>query len=127
MIDISRNAFFDGTLEVSLDPNFNPTVGQQFTLFTFGDSASLDFSHLDLPLGFNWDLFVDNGTDSVISGGALHRHDSWRLRQQRVGEPGRSGSVGSGLRLGRLFGVGFLGLARQLWLWHAAGGGYRGA
>ena len=66
MIDVSRNAFLDGTLQVSLDPNFSPTLGQQFTLFTFGDFVELDFATLELPLGFDWNLFVDNLADSVV-------------------------------------------------------------
>ncbi len=66
LIDVSRNIFLDGTLEVSLDPNFTPIVGQQFTLFTFGDFASLDFANTILPLGFNWNLFIDGVTDSII-------------------------------------------------------------
>lgn len=66
MIDVSRNLFLNGTLEVSLDPNFTPTLGERFTLFTFGDFASLDFDNTLLPSEFHWNLFVDGGTDSVV-------------------------------------------------------------
>lgn len=65
-VDVSRFAFLGGTLEVNLAGGFEPSVGAQFTLFTYGEGVSLDFSVLDLPLGYTWNLFDDAGTDSVI-------------------------------------------------------------
>ena len=51
MLDVSRNAFLGGTLEVVLDDGFMPTLGQQFTLLTYGDFVDLNFAHFCCPMG----------------------------------------------------------------------------
>ena len=66
LLDVTRFAFLGGTLEVTLEAGFTPTEGQQFTIFTYGSGVDLDFDHLLLPSGYNWNLFDDSFSDSVI-------------------------------------------------------------
>ena len=66
LLAVSRNAFLSGTLEVSLLSSFEPTVGQTFTILTYGGTIDLSFSELLLPTGYDWDLSVDGPTMSLV-------------------------------------------------------------
>jgi hypothetical protein len=66
LLDVSRNAFLNGTLEVSLLGSFEPTVGQMFTILTYGGTIDLGFSELFLPIGYEWDLSVDGLAMSLV-------------------------------------------------------------
>jgi hypothetical protein len=64
-LDMSRFAFLDGTLEVSLGGGFVPSVGNMFTfLTTAADGVFGEFENLVLPAGFQWE--VDYLASSVV-------------------------------------------------------------
>lgn len=65
-LEVSRNAFLNGTLEVSLQGGFEPTVGQMFTLLTYGNLIEENFAELILPFGYDWDLSVNGLTNSLV-------------------------------------------------------------
>jgi len=65
VLAMSRFAFLDGTLEVSLANGFVPAVGNMFTfLTTAADGVFGEFENLLLPAGFQWD--VDYLASSVV-------------------------------------------------------------
>ncbi len=65
VLAMSRFAFLDGTLEVSLANGFMPAVGNMFTfLTTAADGVFGEFENLLLPAGFQWD--VDYLASSVV-------------------------------------------------------------
>jgi hypothetical protein len=66
LLNVSRNAFLSGTLEVSLLGSFEPTVGQMFTILSYGGTIDLGFSELILPIGYEWDLSVDGLAMSLV-------------------------------------------------------------
>ena len=65
-LDVSRNAFLDGTLEVSLLGGFEPTAGQMFTILSYGSAIDLNFAELLLPAGHVWDLSDNVPTKSLM-------------------------------------------------------------
>jgi hypothetical protein len=65
-LTVTRYAFLDGTLEVSLANAFTPSVGNSFTILM---SATLNgiqgtFDHLNLPSGYLWDVVY--GSQNVV-------------------------------------------------------------
>lgn len=66
LLDVSRSAFLNGTLEVSLLGGFEPTVGQTFTILSYGGVIDLNFAELLLPTGYDWDLSVYVPTMSLV-------------------------------------------------------------
>ncbi len=66
LLDVSRSAFLNGTLEVSLLGGFVPAAGQMFTILDYGGTIDLNFAELLLPTGFDWDLSVDVPTTSLV-------------------------------------------------------------
>jgi hypothetical protein len=66
-IDVSRFAFLDGILEVSLVDSggglFTPAVGNTFTILTATEGVRGTFDELHLPAGFTWDVLY--GPNSV--------------------------------------------------------------
>lgn len=64
-LDVSRSAYLSGTLEVSLDGGFMPTLNQVFTILAYGGSIDLDFDQILFPAGFQWDLSVNALAKSV--------------------------------------------------------------
>jgi hypothetical protein len=66
LLDVSRSAFLNGILEVSLLDGFVPKVGQQFTILSYGSTIDLDFAELMLPATMVWDLYVDAPTKSLV-------------------------------------------------------------
>lgn len=55
-IDVSRFAFLAGVLEVDFASGFTPNVNDSFTLITADEGVNGEFTSLDLPAGFDWDL-----------------------------------------------------------------------
>ena len=64
-LEVSRFAFLDGTLDVSLTGGFSPAVGNTFTILTTASDGVLgEFEQLMLPGGFQWE--VDYLPSSVV-------------------------------------------------------------
>ncbi len=65
LLDVTRNAFLSGTLEVNLLSGYSPIVGDTFTLLTAGNSITGTFDNKLLPSGFLWDVQY-NATSVVL-------------------------------------------------------------
>ncbi len=63
-LDVSRNAFIAGILEVDFIRGYSPLVGDTFTLLTAGNSVTGTFDNTFLPIGFLWN--VQYNTNSVV-------------------------------------------------------------
>ena len=63
---ITRFAFLDGKLEVSLANAFTPSVGNMFTILTAGTplfgGVQGSFDHMVLPGGYLWDVIYGNNS-----------------------------------------------------------------
>lgn len=65
VLALTRFAFLDGTLEVTLANGFVPSVGNMFTFVTTAANGVFgEFENLQLPGGFQWD--VDYLSSSVV-------------------------------------------------------------
>jgi hypothetical protein len=65
VLAMTRFAFLDGTLEVTLANGFVPSVGNMFTFITTAANGVFgEFENLQLPGGFQWD--VDYLSNSVV-------------------------------------------------------------
>jgi hypothetical protein len=65
VLAMTRFAFLDGTLEVTLANGFVPSVGNMFTFITTAANGVFgEFESLQLPGGFQWD--VDYLSNSVV-------------------------------------------------------------
>jgi len=63
-LNVNGTAEFAGTLDVILENGFQPTIGEQFQLFTFG-SESGQFTSLEFPPGYTFDTSQLYGTGVI--------------------------------------------------------------
>lgn len=55
LIAIDDTALFAGALDVTLENGFEPVIGEQFQLFSFGSETG-QFSTINLPDTIHWDI-----------------------------------------------------------------------
>ncbi|WP_197527678.1 retropepsin-like aspartic protease [Posidoniimonas polymericola] len=61
-VNVSRYAFLNGELEVSLSPGFTPSTSDTFTLISAGEGVLGEFNATRLPLGYLWDVRYESNS-----------------------------------------------------------------